>query len=128
MKKILSFVSLLVVIASFIQCTPSFVLDVADLPKELTFNKNAISYIQTGVETFTVTYVRDVDNNEQTVEYNNKGFANLTYQWLTVQCQKDGNYVTLIAPPNNTGADRTLYIGVTDGKNTAEIKVSQTAK
>ena len=59
MKKLFSIFSLLFVLVTA-GCTPDFVLDVADLPKEITINRNILeSTIIAGSEEFLFTHISD---------------------------------------------------------------------
>lgn len=131
MKKLFSIFSLLFVLVTA-GCTPDFVLDVADLPKEITINRNILeSTIIAGSEEFLFTHISDGEGNMVEARYERNETTNTYYtvttmDWLTVSCKKNAMGITISAAPNKTELDRTLYIGVSSNGETAEIKVTQT--
>ena len=134
MKKIILFFSSILAVLTFVGCQPSFVLDVAGLPKELTINHNVLpETIIAGNDNFLFTYIRDDNGNKKEAVYHKQDFVgeftNVTLDWLTVKSFKNDNNITIMgtAYPNST-VDRILYIGVRNDKNSGEIKITQTAE
>lgn len=126
MKKFALLLCTVLGLLSFTGCKPEFVLDVADLPKEITFNHNALQEtIIAGSENFLFTHIRDSVNNEVVAVYNEKNYTTTTFDWLTVKCSKNSYSINISATPNK-GDSRTLFIGVRTDKNSGEIKVTQT--
>lgn len=128
MKKFFSLLCSLVATYSLISCTPDFVLNVADLPKEVTIAANPTQeMIIAGSESFVFTHIRDTASNEVAAQYNTFDYTATVMDWLVVKCNKGGRSIILSASPNNTPYDRTLYVGVSNSKNSGEIKVTQRA-
>jgi hypothetical protein len=128
MKKIFLLLCSLIAAYSMVSCTPDFVLNVADLPKDVLLTAYPDQdMIIAGSENFMFTHIRDTANNEVPAQYNSFNYTATAMDWLVVKCNKGSNSIILSASPNNTPFERTLYVGVSNGKNSGEIKVSQRA-
>jgi hypothetical protein len=128
MKKIFLLLCSLIAAYSMVSCTPDFVLNVADLPKDVLLTAYPDQdMIIAGSENCMFTHIRDTANNEVPAQYNSFNYTATAMDWMVVKCNKGGNSIILSASPNNTPFERTLYVGVSNGKNSGEIKVSQLA-
>lgn len=127
MKKIYFLLCTLLGLLSFTSCQPDFVLDVADLPKEITINHNALQEtVIAGSEDFLFTHIRDSVNNQVEAYYNDQNYTTTTLDWLTVKSRKNSRSITISGTPNKTEETRVLYIGVRNDENSGEIKIVQT--
>jgi len=108
MKKIILFFSSILAVLTFVGCQPSFVLDVAGLPKELTINHNVLpETIIAGNDNFLFTYIRDDNGNKKEAVYHKQDFVgeftNVTLDWLTVKSFKNDNNITIMGTNDSVG-------------------------